>query len=538
MPTAKPSTQHAPRAERPFVFGGPGEPLVPPPAVLVVEDEAMVAQDIARHLNSLGCVIIGNVSTGEDALEVTRAIRPELVVMDIQLRGKLDGVATAARLREQHNCALLFLTGRDDADTFARAEVLEPSAYVLKPYNGSSLRAAVHLALFKHRAHQERETIRRAQLKTEARLHAILDNTHDGVVCVDADAKIATFNKGAERQFGYEAAEVVGQCLSMLLSRSERPPEQRARDLVALSDGRETPLLRREIGRKKSGETFIMEVSLSHLGSGLGDTVVTCIRDVTQREMLERELRLADRLQAVGRVAASVTHDFNNLLTALESCSYLLGKHTDDAGTAHLNNLIGTIDRGRALTRQLLRFSRAESDLGNPVVVCLDDAVHGAESLLKRLLRKNISFAVDLGAPGAHVNVDAHLVEHVIMNLVINARDAMPGGGSVMVETSVVALEKPLPANDGCPLAPGDYAVIAVADTGSGIEEEHETTIFDPFFTTKSPGLGTGLGLWSARGMVRRCGGDIHFETSPGRGSVFSVLIPLHGSEVGGTDES
>jgi PAS domain S-box-containing protein len=247
--------------------------------------------------------------------------------------------------------------------------------------------------------------------------------------------------------------------------------------------------------------------------------------DVSDRKRLEDSLRHAQKMEALGQLTGGIAHDFNNILAAILGSTYFLLEEisTHDPRRADALEIKEAVERAAALTRQLLAFSRRQ--VLEPLVADLNGAMSGLEKMLKRLIGEDIDFCVVPGADLGAVRVDVGQIEQVIMNLVVNARDAMPTGGKLTLETANVDLTDPQVAAE-VGAQPGAYVMLAVSDTGSGIDEAIRARIFEPFFTTKEVGKGTGLGLSTCYGIVQQSGGYISVYSEPGRGSVFKVYLP------------
>lgn len=492
--------------------------------VLIVEDEAIVAMEISDRLTSMGYAVIGPASTGSAAIELALAEHPDIVLMDVRLKGSMDGPEAAALIREKLDVPFVFLTAYADDATLARVKRIEPHAYIIKPLEERSLAITLHLALHRHRAAQERAIAEQARRKSEARYRAVLDNSHDGIVCLDDARRITVFNKGAERIFGYSSEEMLGQTLDALI-----PDDVRDRHRAHFDGFQNAGATARAMGtslevrgRRSTGEVFPAEVSISRLDFEGERLMTACIRDVSDRQALEEQFTRAQKMEAVGRLAASVAHDFNNLLAAVQSNVYLLRSEAPPTLTEYVMEIGAAVERGVALTRQLLSFSRPQP--ASRQTLDAADLVSGAESLLRRLVREDVVLRTEL-MPSGRMLVDRNLMEQVLMNLVVNARDAMPHGGELVIRTSVETVRAGEPGRPYS-LPIGTYVRLSVSDTGTGIPEGLEEKVFEPFFTTKPPGLGTGLGLSTVRAIIRRSGGDVRIERSKGPGTTFVALLP------------
>jgi signal transduction histidine kinase len=244
-----------------------------------------------------------------------------------------------------------------------------------------------------------------------------------------------------------------------------------------------------------------------------------------ERQALEDQLRHAQKMEAIGQLAGGVAHDFNNMLTAILGYAELL---TEQIGPEKpigqdLREIVSAAERASALTRQLLAFSRKQSI--KPVAVCLNEVIESLEPMLRRLISANVSIHTSLERQTHSVLADATHLEQVVMNLVVNARDAMPDGGTVTIATgNAILTAEDLARYPGA--VPGAYAVVSVADTGIGMTREVQQRIFEPFYTTKERGRGTGLGLAAVYGIVNQLGGHIRLESEPGRGTTFTIYLP------------
>lgn len=481
--------------------------------ILIVEDERIVAFELERRLERMGFEVVGNFATGEEALASAATRPPELALMDIRLAGPMDGVETARVLRELHGTSVVYLTAYADDATIERLKGTEPLGYVLKPFEQRALHATIETALFRVRAESERAEAERARRRAEARYHSTLDNSPDAIISVDLNGHIVVFNRAAERMFGYAADEVLGATLDLFLPAPLRGRHGKHLSGYAASGGAPRAMADRGplSAVRKDGSEFPVEVSISSVNEEPLFTAI--VRDVSHRQALEAKLRRSQQAEAVGMLAASVIHDVNNLLTVIQQANDLLPRRPIDQPVL-LGAISGAVARGTALTRQLLLFARqSENRLG---VVGVDAALAGFEHLVRRLIPESVRLVMELGAPGICVALDRHRFEQVILNLVANARDAMPLGGVVTLRTFLVGS-----VGDG----PREL-VLEVADTGTGIPDTVMPFIFDLFFSTKSEQRGTGLGLWSAREVVESIGGEIIAKTGVGSGTTFTLRMP------------
>jgi nitrogen-specific signal transduction histidine kinase/ActR/RegA family two-component response regulator len=266
-------------------------------------------------------------------------------------------------------------------------------------------------------------------------------------------------------------------------------------------------------------------MSVHRDASGQSQHVISVIEDITERRALEAHVRQASKMDAVGRLASGVAHDFNNLLSVVISYSELLAADLKegDPMRADLDEIKSAGMRAVNLTRQLLAFSRQQ--VLQPQIVDLTEIVSGMEKMLRRLIGEDVELIAAVAPALGKIVVDPGQMEQVIMNLVVNARDAMPDGGKVTIETSELVLDE-VTASEHIGMKAGPHVMLTVTDTGSGIDKATQARMFEPFFTTKDAGNGTGLGLATVFGIVRQSGGTIWVDGEPGTGTVFKVCFP------------
>ncbi len=343
----------------------------------------------------------------------------------------------------------------------------------------------------------------------------ILENV-DGGIPIISDA-----NEAALTAHGYSREELLGKPVSFLEpGLSDEEDERRRQALRSGGKGVFTVTHRR-----KDGSEFYAEIQARPVCIGGRDYYLSVERDVTERRNLEQQLRQAQKMEAVGRLAGGIAHDFNNLLTVINGYSELLVAQLREESP--LKKAVEEIkqagERAAALTRQLLAFSRQQ--VLEPKVLDLNEVVSHMERMLSRLLGEDVQLQTVLGSDLWNVKADPGQVEQLVMNLAVNARDAMPEGGNLTLETSNVFLDESY-ANIHSPMPPGPYVMLSVSDTGVGMDKETLSRVFEPFFTTKGQGKGTGLGLSTVYGVVKQSGGFIWVYSEPGKGATFKVYLP------------
>jgi PAS domain S-box-containing protein len=365
-----------------------------------------------------------------------------------------------------------------------------------------------------------------------ARLAAIVQSSDDAIVSKDLDGTVTSWNEAAERIFGYDASEMIGSSIFRLIP-PERHDEER-RVIERISRGEAVARIETERIRK-GGARIVVELSVSPVRDR-GGTIVGAAsikRDVTERRRAEQQLRQAAKMEAIGRVAGGLAHDFNNQLHALRGFADFVARDPNLGATARedLHQVQRAADRMASLTRQLLAFSRRQ--VLTPETVDLDSSVAEMQPMLQRLIGSNIEMQVERAPGPKWVQVDPAQLLQVVMNLAINARDAMPSGGRLVMRTGTRRLGGTDAAMmEEFDLDPGEYAVLSVADSGVGIEPSDLPQIFEPFFTTKGIGEGTGLGLPTVHGIVTQSRGAIEVESAIGQGTTFTLYLPLESAPV------
>ena len=362
------------------------------------------------------------------------------------------------------------------------------------------------------------------------RLAAIVESSEDAILSLDLFGVIRTWNRGATRLYQYGAEEVLGRPFALLIPREVEGDERAILERIARGEFVEHYETRR---RRKDGVLIEVSLTISPVRDLAGRIVGASkiARDLTEQRKdearlrrIEEQLRQSQKMEAVGRLAGGVAHDFNNLLSVVLSYSNLLIETlpSGDPIRDDLEEIAAAGTRAAAVTQQLLAFSRGQ--VLQPKVVELNQLLAGLNRMLSRLLGEDIDLTFFTHSQG-RVFADPGQIEQVVMNLVVNARDAMPGGGKLTIETADVLFDESFAAcHHGAKV--GRYVMVAVTDTGEGMDAATRERIFEPFFTTKGPGQGTGLGLSTAFGIVQQSGGHIWVYSEPGVGTTFKVYFP------------
>ncbi|NQT25971.1 response regulator [candidate division KSB1 bacterium] len=499
------------------------------PKILVVEDELIVAEDIKVRLKNMDYEVLGTVASGEQAFEFVGQNKPDLVLMDILLQGKMTGIETADLLWKRDSIPVIFVSAYADKETIEKVKKAEPFGLILKPFEDKELQSVIELTLYKYQT--------QLQLKErEAWFSSTLKSIGDGVITMDCDGKVTFINPVAETLTGWTLDEVrdktfdslfkfvdekTDESVSIPISKILKTREDwHAPDSVCLVNRHEhripisdctTPI------RDEKGAVF-----------GL----VLVFRDVSvqkrmeaEKESIQAQLFQIQKMDAVGTLTGGVAHDFNNLLTAIQGCTDMALMKVEKENTIYhdLREVQKAASRAADLTRQLLLFSRKHPTQFVPVD--LNKNINDLLKMLHRLIGEDVGISTALHSDLWTVKADPGTLEQVMMNLSVNARDAMPRGGKLSIRTANVTLDA-----SQCMSMPesrtGSFVKLAFSDSGEGMNDEVKAHIFEPFFSTKDPGQGTGLGLSVVYGIIKQHDGWIYVISAPGSGTSFEIYLP------------
>jgi PAS domain S-box-containing protein len=375
----------------------------------------------------------------------------------------------------------------------------------------------------------ERRRSEEALRAAEAKYRALVEQSLMGVYIMQNN-RLVYVNPKAADLLGYTQQEMID---------SPSPYDfvhEQDRPLVMDQLGRLDPVRAPSVqlamrGVRKDGEVIQVEAFCSVTEFGNERAILTTVHDISDRVKLEDQLRQAQKMEAVGRLAGGIAHDFNNLLTAIRGNAELMSHRVkeDPHMAAEVDEILHAADRAASLTRQLLAFSRKQ--VLQPIALDLNEIVSGVSRMARRLIGTDVQLRLDLARSISQVLADPAQVEQVLLNLIVNARDAMPSGGNITVQTRNVRLESGSSEVVQAGIAAGAFVMLAVTDDGIGMDKATQARIFEPFFTTKETGRGTGLGLSTVYGIVRQTGGAITVVSERGKGASFKVYLPAVAGE-------
>lgn len=483
--------------------------------ILVVEDESIVALDIRKTLMDMGHDVPSAVTSGEECIKRASEYCPDLVMMDIHIRGVYDGITTATLLRERFDVPIVYLTAHADDETISRAKVTAPFGYILKPFKPVELKSVVEIALSKH------EMERRVRQR-EKWLSTSLQAVGDAVIAVDKFGEITFLNSAAESITGYSLKDVLGKKLLDVMPLIN----ERTRELV------QTPIIR-ILKEKKIFSLPEYTSMLAHdaevpiensaaITDSVGDlsgAVIVFRRDESNQERLSQQVALADRLTSLGTLVSGVAHEINNPLSVIVANATFVVEELEKRTSTQkdlrevlesMQDVQYAAERVRRIVSDLKFFSQPQTENIKPMKVndVLEWAIRVTSNQIRHCCTLSKSFKADQFIKGSELKLG-----QVFVNLIVNATQAMETGNpnNQMIISTYDA---------------NDDVIIEIQDTGCGIGPETIKRIFDPFFTTKPAGIGTGLGLSISRGIINSLGGTIKVESYVGKGTTFKIRLP------------
>ena len=490
--------------------------------VLMVEDRSDDALLVIRELTGGGYQVESErVETAEAMRAALREHSWDLVISDYSMPN-FSAPAALSVLRESGlDIPFIIVSGTVGEEVAVSA--LKAGAHdFLSKMGLSRLVPAVDRELREAASRRERRKTEEQLRQSTGAMTALFAASPLPIVVMDAEGRVQQWNPAAERTFGWSASEVLGKPVPFVAPAQQADYNDRMRRLLAGE-----PLPAEEVERvHKDGRPLLLNVSAAALRDAHGEVsgIMTIVADVTEQRRLEEQFRQAQKMEAVGRLAGGIAHDVNNVLTAITGYSTLLlaDLAESDHRRGDVQEILNAAERAGSFTRQLLAFSRKQ--VVQPTVLDLNALTTELQKLLRRVVSENIELKLELEPELPRVLADRGQIEQILINLVVNARDAMPKGGTITIRTRFVTSTGRTGENDfGLPS--GDWVGIELSDTGVGIPPENMDRLFEPFFTTKEVGKGTGLGLSTVYGIVQQTGGHIRVTSEVGRGSTFRIFL-------------
>ena len=490
--------------------------------ILLAEDNPDDATLIQRELRQSGVdVTIRRVDSAAAFRAALDEVDPDVVITDHSMPQFTARDALNIAREARPATPVIVVTGSLDEETAADYIKEGAADYVLKTHL-TRLPAALVGALERRRARVAAEAAHKALRSSEAKFAKAFNANPSGMAITTIHGHVVDVNEAFLRTLGYTRDEALGR--STVELGLWRTGEERARVIEEVQAQGRVHTVEIE-GRTKEGAARALLYSAELIELDGVPHVLLLTTDITERRQLEEQLRQAAKMEVVGQLAGGVAHDFNNILTAILGYADLLAAELPAADRLleDVDEIRKAAHRAAALTRQLLTFSRKQ--VIEPRVVGLNALVDNMDKMLRPILGENVELRTAPAADLLAVRADPNQLEQVILNLAINARDAMPVGGKLTIETANVELDEHYAARH-VTVVPGRYVMLAVSDTGIGMDEATQARIFEPFFTTKDPGRGTGLGLATVYGIVKQSGGSIWVYSELGKGATFKIYLP------------
>ncbi|MCX6582288.1 MAG: PAS domain S-box protein [Candidatus Aminicenantes bacterium] len=374
-----------------------------------------------------------------------------------------------------------------------------------------------------HRLNRMEIQHRAIVMEKEGQYRSLVENINEAIFTLDTDGCFTYVSPAVERISQYKVEDIEGRHFSRLVHPDDLPTVEAALKKVYSGTNK---VIEFRIFDKDSKTLYVRASSRLITGSGQPTGLTGLVADISEKKKQEAQLQHARKMESEGRLAGAIAHDFNNLITVIKGYCRMLAADIspDQPAGGFLKDIQTATDRAASLTERLLAFSRRQPT--EPRVLNINEQLAGLENTLHRLIGENISLEISLAAGILHIKIDPVQLEQVIINLVVNAGEAMPKQGMIRVETANAYLDEAY-CRQFDEIKPGDYVMILAADTGRGIPEEIKEFLFEPFFTTKEPGKGTGLGLSAVYGIVKQNRGHICFESEPGKGTTFKIYFPV-----------
>ena len=507
--------------------------------IMIVEDEEIVAADIQMSVEKMGYSVCAKASSGMEAIEKTNLTRPDLILMDIILKGSMDGIEAAKQIKELYKIPVVYLTAFGEDSMVQQAKVAEPYGYITKPFRDQDLQIAIEISLYKKQAE---ERIR----KIELWLATVLRSVGDAVIASDKDRQITFMNEVAEKLTGWNKEDALGKKLTEVLNIKDRDLNDLEKHLVekVITEGLIINLIEDRLLIAKDGRELPISDSAAPIKEDNGETPGTVIvfRDITvskqaeeEKQNLEERLQRAEKMEALGLLAGCVAHDLNNVLGIVVGYAELVLDEVDEKSPLRkdLKTIFDGGQKAAAIVDDLLTLAR-RGVVGKKVLnlnKLIGDFKKSPQWEKLLTYHPHVQILTDLDPDLLNIAASSVHLEKTLYNLISNAGEAMGKSGNITIKTSNKYIDKPISGYDT--VDEGDYVVLSVSDEGEGISETDLKRIFEPFYTKKIMGRsGTGLGLSVVWGTVKDHDGYIDVQSEEGKGTTFTLYFLITREEI------
>jgi len=507
--------------------------------IMIVEDEELVAADIQMSVEKMGYAVCAMASSGMEAVQKAKLTRPDLILMDIVLKGSMDGIEAATRIKDLYQIPVVYLTAFGENAMLQKAIAAEPYGYMTKPFNDRELHIAIEISIYKKEAENK---IR----KMERWFATVLKSIGDAVITSDKKRQVTFMNAVAEKLTGWSQEDALGKKLTKVLNIKEKDLGDLEKHLVekVITEGRDINLIEDCILIGKDGVEIPLSNSAAPINEENGEISgsVLIFRDMTASKLAEQEklklqerLNRAEKMESLGILAGGVAHDLNNVLGVILGYAELLLLKTDESSASRpqIQAIMKGGKKAAAIVDDLLTLARrgvAGRDVLNLNRI-ITDCLQTQELLNLSFYHPSVKIKTDLDPDLLNISGSSIHFDTSIYNLISNASEAMPEGGVVTIKTTNQYLDKPVHGYDK--IKDGDYVVLSISDTGEGIHKDDIKRVFEPFYTKKVMGRsGTGLGLAVVWGTVKDHHGYINVQSEKGKGCTFSMYFPITREEL------
>jgi len=496
------------------------------PRILIADDEWLTRTEVAEMLTALGYEVAGQAESGQEAVDMAREQKPDLIIMDVVLPGEMDGIAAAEKIKAELDIPIIFVSGYGEPRYIESAKNIEAYGYVMKPFDEKEVWAFVEIALHKRemevklkQAHDELSRINLQLRKASREWEEIFQAIGQATLILDMEHTILNANRSAFDTVGNPGNYLVGQKCYRIFHDAATPPEGCPFEKMKMSGQLETAEMELEI----PGRTFLVSCTPMVDQQGRIERCIHIATDITEKKRLEIQNRQAQKMKAISILAGGIAHQFNNALTAITWNSNLI--EVKSLEKEDISRNISSIDKSvhkmARLTSQLLAYARGGKYYVKPLD--LSAFIRGTLPLLRQDMDPEIRLIADFPPDVLPITADDNQLQMVLSALIANAHEAIEGSGRIRISLRNMDVDREfVQTHPG--LKPGPHVCLSVEDTGKGMDEETQKKIFDPFFTMHF--LGRGMGMAAVYGIVKNHDGWIDVESQPGAGTIVRIYLP------------